>query len=89
MFLFLILLIRLFYQEKKNRGPLLKKYLILVGLTLGLFAIRYLITDFPYYGLNKMQVIIDVTNQKADYAYKYSTPAADAAYSCLLYTSGL
>lgn len=34
MFLFLILLIRLFYQEKKNRGPLLKKYLILVGLTL-------------------------------------------------------
>ncbi len=88
MFLFLILLIRLFYQEKKNRGPLLKKYLILVGLTLGLFAIRYLITDFPYYGLNKMQVIIDVTNQKADYAYKYSTPAADAAYSMRFYRKG-
>ena len=89
MFLFLILLIRLFYQEKKNRGPLLKKYLILVGLTLGLFAIRYLITDFPYYGLNKMQVIIDVTNQKADYAYKYSTPAADAAYSMRFYEKGI
>lgn len=89
MFLFLILLIRLLYQEKKNRGPLLKKYLILVGLTLGLFAIRYLITDFPYYGLNKLQVIIDVTNQKADYAYKYSTPAADAAYSMRFYEKGI
>ena len=66
MFLFFILLIRLLYQEKKERGPLFRKYLILVGITLGLFVIRYLITDFPYYGLDKIGVILDVTEQHAE-----------------------
>ena len=89
MFLFLILLIRMLFQEKKERGPLFRKYLILVGITLGLFAIRYLITDFPYYGFDKLGVILDVTEQKAEYGYKPSTPAMEAAYSMRFFEKGI
>ena len=89
MFLFLILLLRMLFQEKKERGPLFRKYLILVGITLGLFAIRYLITDFPYYGFDKLGVILDVTEQKAEYGYKPSTPAMEAAYSMRFFEKGI
>ena len=89
MFLFLILLIRMLFQEKKERGPLFRKYLILVGITLALFAIRYLITDFPYYGFDKLGVILDVTEQKAEYGYKPSTPAMEAAYSMRFFEKGI
>ena len=89
MFLFFILLIRMLFQEKKERGPLFRKYLILVGITLGLFAIRYLITDFPYYGFNKLGVILEVTERHAEYGYKPSTPAADAAYSMRFFEKGV
>ena len=89
MFLFFILLIRMLFQEKKERGPLFRKYLILVGITLGLFAIRYMITDFPYYGFDKLGVILDVTEQKAEYGYKPSTPAMEAAYSMRFFEKGI
>lgn len=89
MFLFLILLIRLLFQEKTERGPLFRKYLILVGLTLGLFAVRYLITDFPYYGFDKLGVIMDVTERQAEYGYKPSTPAMEAAYSMRFFEKGI
>ncbi len=89
MFLFFILLIRMLFQEKKERGPLFRKYLILAGITLGLFAIRYLITDFPYYGFNKLGVILEVTERHAEYGYKPSTPAADAAYSMRFFEKGV
>lgn len=89
LFLFLILLIRLLYQEKKERGPLLKKYLILVGLTLTIFVARYMITDFPYYGFNKLGVVIEVTEQHAEYGYKPSTPPIEQAYSMSFYGKGI
>lgn len=88
-FLFLILLIRLLFQERKNRGPLFRKYLILVGLTLGIFVLRYLITDFPYYGFNKMGAIMEVTERHADYGYKPSTPAIERAYSMSFFGKGI
>jgi len=88
-FLFLILLIRLFYQKKEEQRPLLGKYLILVGVTLGIFAIRYLITDFPYYGFNKLGAIIEVTELRADYGYKPSTPPLLQAYSMSFFGKGI
>lgn len=88
-FLFLILLIRLLYQEKSERGPLFRKYLILVGLTLGIFVVRYLITDFPRYGLDKLNVIMEVTERQAEYGYKPSTPAMEAAYSMRFFEKGI
>lgn len=88
-FLFLILLIRLLHQEKQDRGPLLRKYLILVGLTLGIFMIRYMITDYPYYGFNKLGVIIEVTERRADFGYKPSTPPIEQAYSMSFFGKGI
>lgn len=88
-FLFLILLIRLLHQEKQDRGPLLRKYLILVGLTLGIFVIRYMITDYPYYGFNKLGVIIEVTERRADFGYKPSTPPIEQAYSMSFFGKGI
>ncbi|MCI9133885.1 MAG: DUF2142 domain-containing protein [Lachnospiraceae bacterium] len=73
-FLFLILLIRLFEKQGKERKILFQKYLALAGLTLAIFVVRYLITDYPYYGLEKMQVIAEVTERHAQYSYKPSTP---------------
>ena len=88
-FLFLILLIRLLHQEKKARGALLRKYLILAGLTLGIFVIRYLITDYPYYGFDKLGAVIEVTERQAEYGYKPSTPPIEQAYSMSFFGKGI
>lgn len=88
-FLFLILLIRLFYQEKRERRGLLRKYLILAGLTLGIFVVRYMITDYPYYGFNKLGAVIEVTELRADYGYKPSTPPLEQAYSMSFFGKGI
>lgn len=88
-FLFLILLIRLLHQEKRERGALFRKYLILVGLTLGIFVIRYMITDYPYYGFNKLGVVIEVTERQAEYGYKPSTPPIEQAYSMSFFGKGI
>lgn len=88
-FLFLILLIRLLHQEKKARGPLFRKYLILVGITLGIFVIRYMITDYPYYGFHKLDVVIEVTEKRAEYGYKPSTPPIEQAYSMSFFGKGI
>ncbi len=88
-FLFLILLIRLLHQKKEERGVLLRKYLILAGLTLGIFVVRYLITDYPYYGFNKLGVVIQVTEQRAEYGYKPSTPPILQAYSMSFFGKGI
>ncbi len=88
-FLFLILLIRMLYKEKSERGLLFRKYLILVGLTLGIFVIRYMITDFPYYGFNKLGVVVEVTELRADYGYKPSTPPLLQAGSMSFFGKGI
>ena len=89
MFLFLILLIRLFYTEKRERSVLLRKYLILAGLTLLIFAVRYLVTDYPYYGFDKVGVIAEVTERQAEYGYRFSTPPMEAAYSMRFFEKGI
>lgn len=89
LFTFLILLNRLFDRPKSERGALLRTYLLIVGLTLALFGIRYMITDFPYYGFNKLGAIVDVANLRGEYAYKPSTPAMEAAYSTRFFEKGI
>ena len=50
---------RFFYTPKEKRMTLLWKYLGIVGFTLGIFAIRYIIKDLPYYCLlDKYRVYI-------------------------------
>ena len=89
MFLFFILLIRMLFQEKKERGELFRKYLILAGLTLTLFALRYMITDFPHYGFDKLGAVAEVTERQAEYGYKFSTPPMEAAYSMRFFEKGI
>lgn len=89
MFLFFILLIRMLFQEKKERGELFRKYLILAGLTLTLFALRYMFTDFPHYGFDKLGAVAEVTERQAEYGYKFSTPPMEAAYSMRFFEKGI
>ena len=89
-FIFLVLLIRLFYTPKTERKVLLYKYLGILGFTLGIFAIRYMITDFPYYGLfGKYRVYMDMMEQTALPGYKLSTPALERAYSMSFMEKGV
>lgn len=89
LFLFLILLIRLFEKQGKERTVLFRKYLTLVGLTLAIFAVRYMITDFPYYGFDKYGVVEEVMELRATYEYKPSTPPHEQAGSIYLYNKGV
>lgn len=89
LFLFLILLVRLFDEQGEDRKVLFKKYMLLVGITFGIFAVRYMITDFPYYGFHKYQVINEVMELRAAYEYKPSTPPLEQAGSIYLYNKGV
>ena len=88
-FTFLILMIRLWNKKREERKPLLKKYLIFVGLTVAIFAVRYMITDFGYYGFNKYGVVNEVMELRATYEYKPSTPPQEQAGSIYLYNKGV
>lgn len=89
LFLFLILLIRLFEKQGKERKELFKSYMILAGMTLTIFLIRYMITDFGYYGFHKSQVVSEVMELRAAYEYKPSTPPHEQAGSIYLYRKGV
>lgn len=89
LFIFLILLIRLFEKQGNERKALFRKYLILAGLTLTIFLIRYMITDFPYYGFHKYRVVSEVMELRAAYEYKPSTPPHEQAGSIYLYRKGV
>lgn len=88
-FLFLILLIRLFEKQGNERKDLLIKYVIIVGMTLGIFMIRYMITDFGYYGFEKNRIVKEMMEIRATYPYKPSTPPQEQAKSIYLYNKGL
>ena len=51
--------------------------------------VRYLITDYPYYGFNKLGVVIEVTELRAEYGYKPSTPPIEQAYSMSFFGKGI
>ena len=89
LFVFLILLIRLFEKQGEERKVLFKKYLVLAGLTFAIFAVRYMITDFRYYGFDKYGVVNEVMELRAAYAYKPSTPPHEQAGSIYLYNKGV
>ena len=89
LFTFLILLIRLFEKQGEERKKLFRKYLVLVGLTFAIFAVRYMITDFGYYGFDKYGVYNEVMELRATYEYKPSTPPHEQAGSIYLYNKGV
>ena len=88
-FVFLILLIRLFDKKAEERKVLLKKYLTLAGLIFAIFAVRYMVTDFGYYGFDKYGVVNEVMELRATYEYKPSTPPQEQAGSIYLYNKGV
>lgn len=110
-FVFLILLIRLFYpwtdgwesasgpagdggntgieEKRKVQRTLLFRYLTILGATLVIFALRYMITDFPYYGFAKYDVYMEMLEKTADYGYKFSTPPMERAYSMSFMEKGV
>lgn len=88
-FVFLILLIKLFEKQGEERKILFRKYLILAGLTFAFFAVRYMITDFRYYGFDKYRVYNEVMELRAAYEYKPSTPPQEQAGSIYLYNKGV
>ena len=89
LFLFLILLIRLFEKQGKERKELFRSYMILLGMTLAIFLIRYMITDFSYYGFHKSRVVSEMMELRAAYEYKPSTPPHEQAGSIYLYRKGV
>lgn len=89
LFVFLILLIRLFEKQGEERKRFLRKCLVLVGLTCAIFIIRYMITDFKYYGFDKYGVYNEVMELRATYEYKPSTPPHEQAGSIYLYNKGV
>ena len=48
-----------------------------------------MITDYPYYGFNKLGVVIEVTERQAEYGYKPSTPPIEQAYSMSFFGKGI
>ena len=89
LFVFLILLIRMFEKHGKERKMLFRKYLILAGLTFAFFTVRYMITDYGYYGFDKYGVYNEVMELRAAYEYKPSTPPQEQAGSIYLYNKGV
>lgn len=89
LFIFLILLINLFEKKGKERLELFVKYLLIVGMTFGIFLIRYMITDFGYYGFEKQKVINEMMEIRATYPYKPSTPPHEQSGTIYLYNKGL
>lgn len=80
-FVFFVLLIRLCYTKQEKKRTLLCRYMAIVGMTLFIFVLRYMITDYPYYGFEKYDVYMEMLEKTAEYEYKFSTPPMEQAYS--------
>lgn len=89
LFVFLILLIRLFEKQGEEKKEFLVKCLVLVGLTGAMFAVRYMITDFRYYEFDRHRVYNEMKELRALYEYKPSTPPHEQAGSIYLYNKGV
>ena len=86
--IFMLLLYRLIFSEKKERWQLFIKYLCLLGAAFAIVLIRYY-PDFGYYGLNKAAAVDQVIEATALPEYKPSTPAIYQAKSTLLFEKGV
>ena len=76
-------------EKKKARRALLGRYLTIVGVTLLIFVVRYMITDYPYYGFAKYDVYMEMLEKTALYGYKFSTPPMERAYSMSFMEKGI
>ncbi len=85
---FMLLLYRLIFAEKKERKQLFVKYLCLLAISFAIVLVRYL-PDLGYYGLNKGAAVEQVIEATALPEYKPSTPAIEQAKSTLLFEKGV
>ena len=86
--IFMLLLYRLIFADKKDRKQLFVKYMALLGVTFAVVLVRYY-PDFGYYGLQKGAAVDQVIEATALPEYKPSTPAIEQAKSTLLYEKGV
>ena len=86
--IFMLLLYRMIFAEKKERKQLFVKYLCLLGVAFAIVLVRYY-PDFGYYGLNKSAAVKEVIEATALPEYKPSTPAIEQAKSTLLFEKGV
>ena len=61
----------------------------IAGMTLFIFCLRYMITDYPYYGFGKYTVYMDMLEKTALYEYRFSTPPMERAYSMSFMEKGV
>ena len=86
--IFMLLLYRLIFADKKDRKQLFVKYMALLAVAFAVVLVRYF-PDFGYYGLNKSAVVKEVIEATALPEYKPSTPAIEQAKSTLLFEKGV
>ncbi len=76
-------------EKRKVRRALLCRYLAIVGVTLLIFVLRYMITDYPYYGFAKYDVYMEMLEETALHGYKFSTPPMERAASMTFKDKGI
>ena len=86
--IFMLLLYRLIFSEKKDRKQLFVKYMALLGVAFAVVLVRSY-PDFGYYGLHKGAAVEQVIEATALPEYKPSTPAIEQAKSTLLFEKGV
>lgn len=84
---FLVLVTYLFKSEFNFRKQLFRKYLIIAGVAVLIFAARWGL-DVHYYGSDRAEVEAEMEEKWADYDKKPSTPEEYKAYSWRLQSRG-
>lgn len=87
LWLFFCLLYQILSAPKEDKKKLLCRCLILLGIAFSVLFLR-ICADLPIYGLEKSQIVEQVTEQNSLYEYKPSTPVEERAPSVTLMAKG-
>ena len=88
LWLFFFFLYEVIFAPKEKRKHLILSCITLFCIALLTLGIRMAL-DFSVYGLDKSNIIEEVTLMQADYEYKSTTPLADMAPSIYLHQKGI
>lgn len=84
---FIVLIKKLFSSDKLKIKSNIKKYFLILSCCLIIFSLRYSI-EIYHYGFNKSSVLNTLTNEKAEYPFKLSTPIDEKYPTLLLHQRG-
>lgn len=74
--LFIIFLFKLFEIQKKERRDLLKNYFLILVFFGGVLILRHSV-NFYYYGFSENEIYLQIREERAEYAFKKSTPVEE------------